>query len=253
MVGGGGGERTAPAEGMKRPRQNGILGGMRETSKDGSVHVTDEIINTATHMAAAMLALFGGAYLIVEATMEASVRHVVSLSVYAASLFLLFLFSSLHHGIKAGRRAEGVLRTMDYLAIFPLIAGTYTPFCLVVIRGTLGWTVLGVVWVLAAVGISLKAGMSSLAKWVTNTFYLTMGLMSLFLIVPLLSLLPVSAIVLLILGGVFYVGGNVVFTAEKPNPVPGRFGFHEIWHLCVICGALSHYLIMLWYVLPYRL
>jgi hemolysin III len=226
---------------------------MRSTSKDGSVHVTDEIVNTATHMVGAMLSLFGGAYLIVMAAMQGSVWHIVSFSIYAASLFALFLFSSLHHGVQAGEKTEGVLRILDYLAIFPLIAGTYTPFCLVVIRGALGWTVFGVIWVLAAVGISLKAGMSGLPKWVTNTFYLTMGLMSLFLVVPLVSRLPAAAVLLLIAGGVFYVGGNIIFSIEKPNPVPGKFGFHEIWHLFVIAGALSHFLIMWRYVLPFTI
>jgi hemolysin III len=224
---------------------------MRKVSKDGSPHVTDEVLNTATHMIGAMLSLFGGAYLIVRAASDAGLWHVVSFSVYAASLFLLFLASSLHHGIEARPKVEEIFRILDYLAIFPLIAGTYTPICLVVLRGPLGWTALAVIWILAATGISLKASIRTLPKWVTTTFYLTMGLMSLFLVIPLVSRLPLCAILLLIAGGAMYVGGNVIFSIEKPNPVPGKFGFHEIWHLCVLAGAFFHFLIMYLYVLPY--
>ena len=139
------------------------------------------------------------------------------------------------------------------MAIFPLIAGTYTPICLVVIRGPLGWTAFAVVWALAAAGITLKAAFRELPKWVTNTFYLTMGLMSIFLVVPMALRLPVGSVVLLLLGGVFYVGGNVIFTREAPNPIPGKFGFHQIWHIAVLAGAFSHFLIMYLYVLPFEI
>ncbi len=224
---------------------------MTSISKDSSSHVTDEAFNTASHMVGAVFALLGSVFLIVDAAMAEKLWHLLSFSIYGLSLFLLFLASALHHGIKGSPTTEHVLRQLDYLAIFPLIAGTYTPLCLVVLHGPFGWSVFGVIWALAAFGIAIKGSISSLPKWFTSTLYLAMGLMSLVMVVPLLQALPVPAILLLVLGGVFYVGGNVIFSLEKPNPVPGKFGFHEIWHLCVLGGALAHYLMMYLYVRPY--
>ena len=224
------------------------MGPMKQQSKDGSTHVTDESFNTASHMVGAIFALLGGVFLIVDAAMEGSLWRIISFSIYGLFLFLLFVASALHHGVNAGPKTEHVLRQLDYLAIFPLIAGTYTPLCLIVLRGPLGWSVFGVIWALAIFGIAIKASMSSIPKWFTSTLYLAMGLMSLVLIIPLIRALPLTAILLLILGGAFYVGGNVIFSLEKPNPVPGRFGFHEIWHLCVIAGALAHYVMIYIYV-----
>jgi hemolysin III len=189
-------------------------------------------------------------FLIVESALQGELWQLVAFSVYGLSLFLLFLASALHHGINGSARTEHVLRQLDYLAIFPLIAGTYTPLCLVVLRGPVGWSVFGVIWALAAFGIALKASISTLPKWFTSTLYLAMGLMSLVLIVPLIQTLPPAAIILLVIGGAFYVGGNVIFSIEKPNPLPGKFGFHEIWHIFVLAGALAHYLMMYLYVRP---
>jgi len=221
---------------------------MRTLSKDQSPHVTDEIFNTASHLTGAILAILGIVLLIVESAVAGKVWHIVSFSIYGFSLILLFTASTLHHGINASEQTEEFLRTMDYLAIFPLIAGTYTPFCLVVLRGTLGWSMFGVVWGIAALGIVLKASIRTLPKWVSNTFYLTLGLMSIVLVIPLFQALGFPAVGLLILGGVFYVGGNIIFSIEKPNPVPGKFGFHEIWHIFVLLGAFCHYALMYFYI-----
>jgi len=223
---------------------------MRKLSKDNSPHVTDEVFTTVSHLTGAILSVLGTVLLVVEAAAAGNVWQVVSFAIYGSSLILLFVASTLHHGVNASPRTEEVLRTFDYLAIFPLIAGTYTPFCLVVLRGTLGWSVFGVVWGVSIVGISLKAAIHSLPKWISNTFYLTLGLMSLVLVFPLLSALNITAVGLLLLGGIFYVAGNVIFSIERPNPIPGKFGFHEIWHVFVLAGALSHYLMMYFYILP---
>lgn len=224
---------------------------MRRRSKDGSIHVTDERINTASHLAGTIFSLLGAALLIARAAAEATALHVISFSIYGAGLVLLFLASTLHHGIEGKRSTEELFRTFDYLAIFPLIAGTYTPFCLVVLRGVTGWTVFGVVWAVAAAGMALRASIKKLPKWVTTTFYLTLGLVSIVIFPSFFSEMP-GAAMLLAAGGAFYIGGNIIFTVEKPNPVPGLFGFHEIWHLFVLAGAFTHYHIMYVYILPYR-
>ncbi|MHB2019965.1 MAG: PAQR family membrane homeostasis protein TrhA [Candidatus Xenobia bacterium] len=223
----------------------------RLVSKDGSVHVTDEVFNSASHMLGAVFALLGGTLLIVLAAAQHKPWHVVGFSIYAAAMFLLFLFSSLHHGVDASPEVELRLKLMDYSAVFLLIAGTYTPICLVEVRNALGWTVLGVVWLVTLVGIALKIARPHLPKWVTNTLSLASGWMALPLLAGLWPHFGLLGLVLLFLGGLFYTGGAVIYASEKPNPLPGKFGFHEIWHVAVLLGALCHYFCMLLVVLPH--
>ncbi len=222
----------------------------RELSKDGSPHVTDERFNTASHLSATIFSLLGTVLLVVLAGVEAKVWHIVSFSVYGLSLTGLFLASTLHHGIEGSERTEELLRSFDYFAIFLLIAGTMTPVCLVVLRGPVGWSVFGVAWTVAAAGISLRAAVPRTPKWVFLTMYATMGWLAVTVAIPLAAALPLPALVLLVAGGLLYTGGAVVFGSERPNPLPGVFGFHEIWHVAVILGALAHFLLMYLYVLP---
>ena len=226
----------------------------RKLSKDGSIHVTDEKFNTISHMLGLMVSLLGVAVLIVSAAIQKAPWKIVSFSLYGFSLLGMFLFSTLHHGINGTHKIEEIFRLFDYVAIFPLIAGTYTPLCLVTMRGDdfwkpYAWCIFGVVWFLAILGISLKGAMSWLPKWVTTTIYVGMGWVGGLLLVPVYKLCGIMAVVLILLGGVFYTVGSLIFFMEKPNPIEGKFGFHEIWHIFVILGALSHYLVMLIYVL----
>ena len=219
-------------------------------SKDGSVHVTDEIINTATHIVGSFFALFGTVLLIVSAAAEGKVWHVVSFAVYGVSLFILFVASSLHHGVNLSPRLNNLFRLFDYIAIFLLIAGTYTPLCLVVQRNQWGWTMFAVVWALTAVGITIKSLYPDLPRWVTNTFYIGIGWLGAILIFRSIPLIGGIGFALILVGGVVYTVGAMIFYFEKPNPVPGKFGFHEIWHLFVLTGAAMHYLFMYYIVLP---
>lgn len=157
--------------------------------------------------------------------------------------------STLHHGIDRGPRVNEVLRTLDYDAVFLLIAGSVTPLVLVLFRNAYGWAVLGAVWVVAVLGIVLRSLDRQLPKYVTNTLYIALGWMPVLLAgagVPL----PFGAYALMAAGGLVYSAGFVVFVIEKPNPWPGVFGFHELWHLMVVVAAVLHYLLMYLYVLP---
>ena len=223
----------------------------RRLSKDGSVHVTDEIINTQTHIIAAIFALLGFVILVVKSSIMGKVWHIVSFSIYGFSLFVLFLFSSMHHGINASKKTESLFRLFDYFAIYPLIAGTFTPLCLVLVRNWFGWSILGMIWSLAIIGLTIKAIFPLLPKWYSNTIYISMGWIGGILALPLLKVLDIYGLLLLLLGGVFYSIGFIIFIIEKPNPLPGKFGFHEIWHILVILGSLSFYLLMFFFVLPY--
>jgi hemolysin III len=220
-------------------------------SKDGSRHVTDEKINAATHLAAAIFSLMGSVLLIVLSSVDAKVWHIVSFSVYGTTLVTLFVASALHHGVTASRRVESFLRAFDYVAIYLLIAGTMTPICLVMTRGPFGWSLFGVAWAVAAVGITLRLLFPRLPKWVSLTFYAAMGWLGLAIAWPVYHIVSFGGAGLVLLGGVLYTAGSLVFITERPNPLPGRFGFHEIWHLFVVAGAAVHFAFMWMYVLPH--
>lgn len=226
--------------------------GTRKLSKDGSSHVTDERFNTASHLVATIFALLGTVILVVFASVEAKVWHIVSFSIYGVALTALFLASTLHHGIEGSERLEERLRSFDYFAIFLLIAGSMTPICLVVLRGPLGWSVFGVAWGVAAAGIALKAAVPRTPKWIFLTIYAAMGWLGVTVAGPLVDALPVTAVALLVVGGLLYTAGAVIFGAERPNPIPGKLGFHEIWHVAVMLGAFAHFLMMYLYVLPFE-
>lgn len=219
-------------------------------SRDGSAHVTDEKINVYTHLVGAVFALFGASHLVVSASVAARPWHVVAFSIYGMTLLLLFMSSVLHHGVNGSARVKQTLRVMDYAAIYLLIAGTLTPVTMVLIRNAYGWTVFGVSWGIAITGIAFKASNPEHGKGISSTLYLTAGWLTLFTAIPVLRATGWAGMGLLALGGVLYSTGAVIFALEKPNPIPGRFGFHEIWHLMVIAAAAVHYLFMLLYVLP---
>ncbi len=221
----------------------------RSLSRDGSVHVTDERVNTVSHLVGSCFAIAGAALLVAQAGAQGDPWKVVGLSVYGFSLVLLFVASTLHHGLDRGERFNEVLRTLDYTSVFGLIAGTVTPLVLVLMRTTFGWTMFGVVWAIAVLGIVLRSVWRALPKYVTNTLYISLGWVTVLLVAGDITL-PWGALALMAAGGVAYTVGFVVFVLERPNPVPGVFGFHELWHLIVIVAAALHYLLMYLYVLP---
>ncbi len=220
-------------------------------SKDGSPHVTDEIINTVTHMSGAIFSLLGMVLLIVLTAQMGKIWHIISFSIYGLSLFILFMASTFHHGLDLSEKKNELFRLFDYLAIFLLIAGTYTPFCLILSRNAWGWSIFGVVWAIAAAGITIKAVFPGIPKWVTHTLYLCMGWVGVVLIVRVIPLIGTEGFIYILSGGILYTAGAAIFYFEKPNPVPGKFGFHEIWHLFVLAAAVIHYLFMFKILLPY--
>ena len=217
-------------------------------SRDGSVHVTDERINTISHLVGSCFALLGAALLIAQAGATGDPWKIVGLSIYSASLVVLFVASTIHHGLDRGPRVNDLLRTLDYTSVFGLIAGTVTPIVLVLERTVAGWAVLGTVWGIAALGIAARSVWRDLPKWVTNTLFIVLGWMPVVLVLTGLTL-PLGALVLMAVGGVLYSVGFVIFIIERPNPVPGVFGFHEIWHLLVMAAAGLHFVLMYAYVL----
>lgn len=181
--------------------------------------------------------------LVVFASFHGDAFRVVSFSIYGASLVLLYLTSLLYHALQC-RRAKHVFEIMDHSAVYVLIAGTYTPFALVTLKGAWGWSLFGVVWVLAAFGIVFKSFHVKRFKTFSNTIYLAMGWLIVIAIQPMITALPFRAIAWLLAGGLLYSSG-VLFYAYKRLP----FG-HAVWHLFVLGGSLCHFFSIFFYVLP---
>jgi hemolysin III len=169
--------------------------------------------------------------------------HVVSCSIYASTLVMLYGASTVYHSIRAPR-AKGVLRTVDHCCIYLLIAGTYTPFTLTYLRGGWGWTLLCLVWGMALFGLFYKIFFVGRFRALSLTLYLAMGWLAVVAAGPAIELLPGMCVFLMALGGLFYTGG-VFFYAKSRVPY-----YHTIWHLFVLAGSLSHYLAITLYVIP---
>lgn len=213
---------------------------------------SNEAFNAISHTVAAVIGLTGMILLIVFSALQEKWLHVFSFSLYGFSVFISMTMSSILHFFIWFKKYFRVFGILDHSAIYLLIAGTYTPFCLIVVKGVLGWSVFGIIWALAAVNIALKAVFfTKMPLWLSMAGYLAMGWLSLLLIYRVAFLLGIKAVLLMLIGGLFYTIGAMIFIKEKPNPFPGHFGNHEIWHVLVMLGNISFMLIMFVYVLPY--
>lgn len=176
--------------------------------------------------------------------------HGIVFAVYGASMILLYLASALAHSVHCGPSAARHFDRFDYIAIFLLIAGSYTPFCLITLRGPGGWALFAAVWATAALGIaSLYVG-SGERHWPRVLTYVLMGWLSLFGAGGLIRALPRAAILWLIVGGVIYTVGAVVYVTRRPRLWPGRFGSHDLWHCMVLAGSACHFIVVWKYVAP---
>jgi hemolysin III len=203
----------------------------------------EELANTVTHGIGLALSLVGFVVLLVLAVMRGSAWHIVSCAIYGSTLVCLYTASTLYHGI-ASPRLKRVLKVFDHSAIFLLIAGTYTPFLLVNLRGGWGWSLLGIVWGLAMAGIIFKFLFVDHFKILSTAVYLLMGWLALIAVKPLLVLVPLGGLLWLLAGGLLYTSG-VVFYAWKRIPYN-----HVIWHVFVLAGSACHYFAVLRSVLP---
>jgi hemolysin III len=203
----------------------------------------DELANSITHGVGLLLATVGVLALIVLASLHGSTRHIVTCSIYGSTLVFMYAASTLYHSVQLPR-AKHVLRIIDHSAIYLLIAGTYTPFTLVQIRGGWGWTLFGLVWGLTVVGIAWKALFIRRFAIVSGIIYVLMGWMVVIAAKPLLQRVPPGAIAWLVAGGVAYTAGLVFFASKR---IPHH---HAIWHVFVLVGSICHYVAVLLYVVP---
>ncbi len=216
---------------------------MAEWAESSEYTRREEIANSITHGIGALLSVAGLAVLVGFSTTRGDAWHIVSCSIYGATLILLYLASTLYHSISQPNFKE-LLRTFDHSAIYLLIAGTYTPFMLVSLRGPWGWSLFGTIWGIALLGIILKTTSFGRLPGISLGFYLTMGWIVIIAIKPLLAALDKGGLWLLVLGGLAYTGGVIFYAWEK---LPYS---HAIWHLFVMAGSAFHFFAILFYVIP---
>jgi hemolysin III len=204
-------------------------------------------VSGLTHFAGALLSIAALVLLVCFSALHATAWHVVSFSIFGASLILLYTASSLYHLLPLSEKATTIFRKIDHMMIFVLIAGTYTPLCLVPLRGAWGWSLFGTIWGLAFAGITMKVFWLHAPRWLYTSIYLGMGWIVVVALMPLDKIIP-GGIPWLAAGGAFYSIGAVIYAIKKPN-ISKAFGFHEIFHIFVILGSISHFWLMFRYVL----
>jgi len=197
-------------------------------------------ISAISHLSGAAAALAG--LLALLRSPNDQLGWTISLVVYGLSLFLLFLASGMYHAINTTPRITQILRRLDHSAIYLLIAGTYTPFCVMAFSGFWKWGLLAIIWGLAAAGIVAKVFFIHTPRWATAGVYVVMGWLSVFAIREILAALPGETIGWILAGGIIYTLGAAVYVTRRLDFVPGKFGFHEVWHFFVLLGALSHFI-----------
>jgi hemolysin III len=203
--------------------------------------IREEIANAISHGIGALLSIVALILLIVQANLYGDPWHIISFSIYGASMVILYLCSTLLHSIQH-RKTKDIFEILDHSAIYLLIAGSYTPFMLVTIRGPLGWSLFSVVWVLAIIGIVLKCFFVKRFIRISTLCYILMGWLIILVIKPLYDNLSFNGIVWLVAGGLLYTFGSLFYVWRK---VPYH---HAIWHVFVLAGTFAHFICIRFYV-----
>ena len=209
------------------------------------MHLKDKW-SAITHFISMLMAIFAGIPLLIKAAQEPSKVYIVSLSIYIISMILLYFASTLYHSLDISERVNRNLRKFDHMMIFVLIAGTYTPVCLIALKGTMGIILLSIVWGIAILGIVVKALWINCPKWFSSVLYIGMGWTCVIAFTRLLDALTPAAFGWLLAGGLIYTVGGVIYALKLPifNKKHQSFGSHEIFHLFVSGGSICHFIVM---------
>ncbi|MEJ2636616.1 MAG: hemolysin III family protein [Calditrichia bacterium] len=209
-----------------------------------------EPANALTHLFGTVFAVAGSVILIWKSAIAGKSWQVISFAIFGAGLILLYTASTLYHWLPLKSRGVARLRKLDHMMIFVLIAATYTPVCLIPLRGPWGWSLLAAVWAIALGGIFLVFFAMDTPRWFSTLIYVLMGWLAVSAIWPLIQALSLAALLWILIGGLFYTIGAIIYACKKPDPWPGQFGFHAIFHIFVLLGSFSHYWLMYRYILP---
>ena len=203
-----------------------------------------------THFIGMMLTVFASTPLLIKTALTSDGRNLLAMTIFAASMILLYGASATYHSVNLEGKGLRIFRKLDHMMIFVLIAGSYTPICLIVLGGEQGYTLLTVVWAIAAAGMLIKAFWITCPKWFSSIIYIAMGWVCVFVFGTLWATLPHSAILWLFAGGVIYTIGGIIYALKLPifNSKHKGFGSHEVFHLFVMGGSLCHFIFMYLYV-----
>ena len=203
-----------------------------------------------THGIAMFLAVFSATPLLTKAMNGPNQNHVISLAIFMLSMILLYGASTLYHSLNLSEKGNLILKKLDHAMIFVLIAGSYTPVCMIVLKGRLGYGLLALIWTIAIGGIILKMCYINCPHWLSSCIYISMGWTCLLAFSPIIHNLPRPAFFLLLLGGIIYTIGGVIYALKLPvfNHLHKNFGSHEIFHLFVMGGSFCHYLMAYLYL-----
>jgi hemolysin III len=209
-----------------------------------------EPINGLTHLAGALLSFAGLLALVIKASLTTgSALAITAVAIFGISMILLYSASATYHMVISKDRVIAFLRKIDHSMIFVLIAGTYTPFCLISLNGLTGWAMFAIITIAAASGIIFKMIWFKSPRWLSTSIYILMGWMVIFVVPPLSSVLSPAGIFWLVTGGIMYTIGGVIY-ALKPDILRTKhLGFHEIFHIFIMLGSLAHFLSVYFYVL----
>ena len=207
-----------------------------------------EPANGLTHLVGAVLSVAALVVLLWLAISAHDARRLVAFTIFGVSQIALFTASTLYHSLPLAPAGIARLRRIDHMMVFVLIAGTYTPICLVALRGGWGWSLFGVVWGIALCGLIIKTRWMHAPKWLSTALYLAMGWAVIVAAPVLFDRLPVGAVAWLLAGGIIYSIGAVIYALKRPNPIPGIFEAHALWHLFVLAGSACFFWMIVQYV-----
>ena len=215
-------------------------------------HHIKEPGSAITHFIGMLMAIFAAVPLLIKAAHEPSRIYVISLAIYAASLILLYAASTTYHTFDISKKVNTILKKIDHMMISVLIAGSYTPVCLIVLKGKTGIILLAIVWAIAIAGILIKAFWVYCPKWVSSVLYIGMGWTCVLAFTQILNNMSPAAFGWLLAGGIIYTVGGVIYALKLPifNSRPKNFGSHEIFHLFVMGGSACHFVVMYAFLLP---
>lgn len=211
-------------------------------------HYLRDPVSGLTHFIGFILAVIGTVFLVLKACDPVKTAHIVTFSIFGSGMILVYLASTLYHWLPLSERGVQIMRRIDHIMIFFVIAATYTPVCAIPLKGPWGWSILSCVWGVAVVGFLIKIFWMQAPRWFSTSLYLIMGWLCIVAVWPLIKNLQTGALLWLLAGGLFYSFGAIIYGIKKPDPWPDFFGFHEIFHVFIMFGTASHFIVMYRYV-----
>ncbi|MGB4440440.1 MAG: hemolysin III family protein [Sedimentibacter sp.] len=208
-----------------------------------------ELTSALTHLGGAIFGIVGTFLLLNNAENSNNTMTVIAYLIFGLSMILLYSASTIYHFIDRSKaKAKLIMRKLDHIMIFVLIAGTYTPICLLVLDKTAGYRLLTLVWSITFIGTFIKLFWIKAPNWVSSVLYIAMGWLAVLVLPPLVNTMPAGGLLWLITGGISYTVGGVIYGIKKPNINNTYFGFHELFHLFVLAGTFCHFIMIYFYI-----